>query len=113
MIKEKYLFDELNEPEPAPWVDPPPVEFDITLEDGTKQHVEFSYLVPNLPHFEYRGEGISETGYYSHFPGHGIIPENEIREYAVSAAEILRANRLIFLKKAERKGRRGKAGKPE
>jgi hypothetical protein len=113
MPKEKYLFDELNEPEPEPWVDPAPVEFDITLEDGTKQHVKFSYLGKNIPHFEYRGEGISETGYRSEFPGHGIIPENEIKEYAIAIAERVRADHLVFLKKAERKNRRGKARKPE
>jgi hypothetical protein len=66
-----------------------------------------------LPHFEYRGEGISETGYRSEFCGFGIIPENEIKEYAIAIAERVRADYLVFLKKTERKKRRGKVRKPE
>jgi hypothetical protein len=84
-------------------------EFWITLEDETQIRVVFEYITNTMPHYNFYGD-ITETGYRSHFPGYGVIPEQDIVPLAIEAASFIRAeylkNKLLEERKRSRKKRK-------
>jgi hypothetical protein len=97
----------------------PPKEFNITLADGTAVKVKFEYSF-SIPHFEFRGEGISSTGYRSHslLRGHKFAEqapsEAEMKAEALEVAEIVRKEYLAEqVKEAQRARRKSKEASQE
>lgn len=87
----------------------PPVEFMITLFDGTPARVVFTLrYFRNASHFDFYGE-MTSTGYRSHFFG-GVLEgltEAEIKDLAVDIANASRKEFTEQLRKEARKaGRR-------
>jgi hypothetical protein len=80
--------------------------FGLTLSDGSEVQVEFSYIVPSMPHFAFRGDSISTTGYRSCFPRYGICAsstEDEIKSIALQCAEMILLAHLAEIKKSKQK----------
>lgn len=90
--------------------DTPPVEFMITLFDGTLVKVIFKmrYLM-FTSHFEFHGD-MTETGYRSHFPGDVLEDwtDAEIRDEALAIANASRKELLEKLRKEARKAAKKK-----
>jgi hypothetical protein len=99
--------------------DPPPVngsavlDFGLTLKDGCKVSVHYERRWINFcAHIEFRGEGISGTGYRSFFPPGQCLtdePDDEVIEAARILAEELREKRLGEIAKEKRPRRAARA----
>jgi len=108
--------EELFEPEPLPVIGSAELNFDIVLKDGNNVSVHFErYFIskPNYKsdysHLEFRGDAVSETGYYSYFSGNNHFvfdPDDVVIEKAKEVAEILRKKRLEEIAKEARKRKR-------
>jgi hypothetical protein len=83
----------------------PPVEFILTLFDGTPVKVVFAlYYFNHASHFEFRGD-MTNTGYRSHFTGEPLEgwTEAEIRELALKIADDSRMEFAEHLRRETRK----------
>ena len=81
----------------------PPVDFDISLADGTPVHITFKqrYFFFSS-HFEFHGD-ITSTGYRSHFTGEVLEwTQEEIHAFALQIAEECRRELLRERAKAAR-----------
>ena len=102
---------ELFEPEPPPKVGSEILDFTFSLRDGSEVSVHFDrYYFVFSAHIEFRGNAISETGYYSYFSSGGNFvndPDDVVIEKAKEVAEFLREETLKEIaKESRRKGRR-------
>lgn len=88
----------------------PPVEFMITLFDGTPVSVVFALrYFRHASHFEFRGD-MTNTGYRSHFTGDVLEgwTEQEIKDLALKIANASRKEFMEELQKEARKAGRKK-----
>jgi len=112
-VKNRTRQMELFQEDPPPEVGSPELKFDLVLADGCKVSVHFTRTRFSIyPHFAFYGEGISPTGYRSHFfnGDYRNVPDNEIAEVAREIAEFLRGERIKeTAKEARLKKRRVKA----
>jgi hypothetical protein len=91
----------------------PVLDFELVLKDGVKVSVHYKrrYICGD-DHFEFRGDGISSTGYRSHFVREMNIPDGEVIEAALEIAEYLREGRIAEITKENRRRKNKKeAGK--
>jgi hypothetical protein len=84
--------------EPPLMAGSPELKFELIPADSKTVSVEYERrFMSNQAHFEFRGDNISSTGYYSFFPmmGFGVNEsDEEIVEIARKIAESLRQERL-------------------
>ena len=104
---------ELFEPDPPPKVGSEEIDFSFSLKDGSEVSVHFDrYFLTHGSHLEFRGNSISETGYYSYFPYDGVFiydPDDVVIEKAKEVAEFLREETLKNIaKESRRRGQRGR-----
>ena len=108
------IQQELFEPEPPPKVGSEEMDFSFSLKDGSEVSVHFErYFLSHCPHLEFRGNAVSETGYYSYFPHDGVFindPDDVVIEKAKGIAEFLREEEIKKIaKESRRKGKKLKA----
>ena len=84
--------------------------FDITLQDGGAVNVKYQNpCFGDYPHLDFRGNDISETGYFSLFPQWNIYSDDtldKIKEIAIEIAEKLHTDLIIKKQRQMRKKHR-------
>ena len=95
-------------------------KFDLTLKDGSTVNVTYKYFSSYgdtvVPHIEFHGNCLSETGYQSWFPG--MVRSTEIADFdaeieilALKGAEKFRAEHIIAMKKKQKQLRKAETAK--